>query len=138
MGWRDFQAAPQREFMENMESMNNAPPLIPLIPLIPIGGGAITPDARPVSAAANVAEMTRRPWISWTVMGETLPDNSVELPFFDDEPTGVMPLVLVKTATKTCYCCKGVDFWLGGTVEHPHYVCRRCHPPAPGAERMAQ
>jgi hypothetical protein len=38
MGWRDFQAAPPREFMESMESMNIDTPevlLIPLIPLIP-------------------------------------------------------------------------------------------------------
>ncbi len=29
-----------------------------------------------------------------------------------------------------CLCCRGIDFWQGrGAV-----VCRRCHPPAPGAE----
>ena len=36
MGWRNFQAAPPREFMESMESMTIDTPLIPLIPLIPI------------------------------------------------------------------------------------------------------
>jgi len=35
----------------------------------------------------------------------------------------------------TCYCCKGTDYWLAGTVKYPNWVCRRCHPPAPGAER---
>ena len=30
----------------------------------------------------------------------------------------------------TCYACRGTDFWEGtGKV-----TCRRCHPPAPGAE----
>lgn len=36
-----------------------------------------------------------------------------------------------------CYCCKGTDFWLAGTEEHPHWECRKCHPPAPGAELVA-
>lgn len=36
-------------------------------------------------------------------------------------------------ATPTCINCRGTDFWQGsGAV-----VCRRCHPPAPGAERAA-
>lgn len=34
-------------------------------------------------------------------------------------------------APVVCYTCRGSDFWIGsGAV-----VCRRCHPPAPGAER---
>lgn len=37
------------------------------------------------------------------------------------------------TAPVTCFSCWGVDFWQGsGAV-----VCRRCHPPAPGAEVLA-
>lgn len=29
-----------------------------------------------------------------------------------------------------CYACRGTDFWIGtGKV-----TCRKCHPPAPGAE----
>jgi hypothetical protein len=39
------------------------------------------------------------------------------------------------TEREACYCCKGTDYWLGGTNKYPHWVCRRCHPPAPGAER---
>jgi len=35
---------------------------------------------------------------------------------------------------KQCYCCKSIDFWVGGTEKYPHNICRRCHPPAPGAE----
>ena len=35
-----------------------------------------------------------------------------------------------------CYCCKGTDYWLAGTEQYPHWVCRECHPPVPGAERM--
>ena len=30
-----------------------------------------------------------------------------------------------------CYVCRGSDFWTGSGAT----VCRRCHPPAPGAER---
>jgi hypothetical protein len=33
-----------------------------------------------------------------------------------------------------CYCCKGTDYWMGGTEKYPHWICRKCHPPAPGAE----
>lgn len=36
-----------------------------------------------------------------------------------------------------CYCCKGTDYWLAGTGKYPHWICRKCHPPAPGAERQA-
>ena len=36
MSWRDFQAAPPREFMESMESMTINPPVVSLIPLIPL------------------------------------------------------------------------------------------------------
>ncbi len=33
---------------------------------------------------------------------------------------------------ETCRCCNGQDFWQGAGKT----VCRRCHPPAPGAERV--
>ena len=39
------------------------------------------------------------------------------------------------TERKICYCCKGNDFWLAGTGDYPHWVCRKCHSPAPGSER---
>ena len=39
------------------------------------------------------------------------------------------------TERTTCYCCNGTDYWLAGTEQYPHWVCRRCHPPAPRAER---
>jgi len=32
----------------------------------------------------------------------------------------------------TCYCCRGSDFWLS---IYDKWTCRRCHPPAPGAEK---
>ena len=37
---------------------------------------------------------------------------------------------------KICYCCKGTDYWLGGTEKYPNWICRKCHPPVPGAERL--
>lgn len=33
-----------------------------------------------------------------------------------------------------CYWCKSHDLWRAGTEQYPHWVCRNCHPPAPGAE----
>lgn len=33
-------------------------------------------------------------------------------------------------AVVVCFSCQGVDFWQGTGA----LVCRRCHPPAPGAE----
>jgi hypothetical protein len=44
----------------------------------------------------------------------------------ESEPTGPVSA----GPALTCYACRGTDFWAGtGKV-----VCRRCHPPAPGAE----
>ena len=38
--------------------------------------------------------------------------------------------IVVTSRNVTCFSCWGSDFWQGsGAV-----VCRRCHPPAPGAE----
>lgn len=39
------------------------------------------------------------------------------------------------TKHKMCPCCHGVDFWRSATQEG-HSVCRTCHPPAPGAEKL--
>lgn len=33
-----------------------------------------------------------------------------------------------------CYCCHGQDFWLS---IHGVTICRHCHPPAQGAEKVA-
>lgn len=30
-----------------------------------------------------------------------------------------------------CWCCRGTDFWVS---QYRPKICRRCHPPAPGAE----
>ena len=35
-----------------------------------------------------------------------------------------------EAAPVVCYSCRGSDFWRGRGV----VVCRRCHPPVPGAE----
>ena len=42
----------------------------------------------------------------------------------------------IPTPTRTCFCCKGDDFWQSAVQEN-HSVCRKCHPPAPGAEKGA-
>jgi len=42
-----------------------------------------------------------------------------------------------RTEKPTCYSTHN-DYWLGGTVEHPHWICRICHPPAPGAGRTPE
>lgn len=41
------------------------------------------------------------------------------------------------TQKKQCYWCKSTDLWVGVTEKFAHEVCRRCHPPAPGAEKIA-
>jgi len=35
-----------------------------------------------------------------------------------------------------CPNCKGDDFWQSAVQEN-HTICRRCHPPAPGAEKVS-
>lgn len=37
---------------------------------------------------------------------------------------------------RPCYSCRSMDYWMGGTDEYPLWICRNCHPPAPGAERI--
>lgn len=52
-----------------------------------------------------------------------IPENEPNLQAAPDSPAD-------RGAPVVCYVCRGSDFWAGfGTV-----VCRRCHPPAPGAE----
>jgi putative DNA primase/helicase len=36
---------------------------------------------------------------------------------------------------ESCYACGGTDFWLSRAADP---ICRRCHPPAPGAEEESQ
>lgn len=150
MGWRDFQAAPPREFMESMEIMTIGTPLIPLIPLIPIEAVSENRGEMPVTERATDAAPLARPWISWEVMTLGAADTPGELPFPDADlkPVVVYPEghiwhkwyeTPVPTATaspvRTCYACKGVDHWLS---IHGLTICRKCHPPAPGAERIAE
>jgi len=37
---------------------------------------------------------------------------------------------------RTCRCCNGTDFW-ESAVQDGHSVCRRCHPPMEGAEKIS-
>ncbi len=41
------------------------------------------------------------------------------------------------TSAKPCYCCKGTDFWESST-KAGYFVCRKCHPPMEGAERISK
>jgi|GEM_PF-2721197 len=58
------------------------------------------------------------------------------------KPVPVVPAVpVINTVTtdkliltKPCYWCKSTDMWLVNIPETT-WRCRRCHPPAPGAER---
>lgn len=45
-----------------------------------------------------------------------------------------LPTLSIKTSANTCYCCKSTDFWQSA-VTAKHFVCRKCHPPAPNAEK---
>ena len=150
MGWRDFQETPPQEFMESMELMNSPepllsaapqrefmefmefipiePPLIPLIPLIPIAAGF-----------KNRVD-TRQPDTTTAFCTPYGGHCSVKV-------TGAYPADCIRTKCehytgqaprRTCYSCKGPDFWESAVTETPRFICRRCHPPAPGAERIRQ
>ena len=62
------------------------------------------------------------------------PEKPPETPFPGNsgiETVDVQNLTpLPDPAILVCYQCRGVDFWHGQFVT----ICRRCHPPAPGAE----
>ena len=49
---------------------------------------------------------------------------------------GKVEPIMSGSAKLICYWCKSTDFWRGGTPRHPKWICRKCHPPAPGAEVM--
>jgi len=61
--------------------------------------------------------------------------ENIQKPLISDppKPSKVSP---PEPEGKRCYCCKSTDFWTGGTEKYPKLICRKCHPPAPGAERI--
>jgi hypothetical protein len=86
----------------------------------------------------------RSRWLDWTPGTPTeIPDAPPTPPpakptkpgyegFAGDHPTPVLKnhAPSEMSGAVVCYSCWGSDFWQGsGAV-----VCRRCHPPAPGAE----
>jgi hypothetical protein len=56
-------------------------------------------------------------------------------PRIDTASAAMLPPLPLLPHQRPCYCCKGIDYWLAGTKKYPHWICRKCHPPAPGAER---
>jgi hypothetical protein len=56
-------------------------------------------------------------------------------PRIDTASAAMLPPLPLLPHQRPCYCCKGIDYWLAGTEKYPHWICRKCHPPAPGAER---
>jgi hypothetical protein len=54
------------------------------------------------------------------------------LPMLPQLPTKMS--IIENMPIRKCNWCKSTDFWLGGTYKNPHRICRKCHPPAPGAE----
>lgn len=62
------------------------------------------------------------------------PGTVLEIPLEAFEKLkGKVAAVHPETAKLICYCCKSTDFWLS---IHGRMICRKCHPPAPGAEVM--
>jgi len=57
------------------------------------------------------------------------------IPLTNTASADTLPRLPMLPNKHPCYCCKGTDYWLAGTEKYPHWVCRKCHPPAPGAER---
>jgi hypothetical protein len=57
----------------------------------------------------------------------TIPDEVFERLQGKVEPLPPLPCVV-------CYWCRGKDFWESSSFPG-HWICRRCHPPVPEAER---
>lgn len=74
-----------------------------------------------------------------TPLGEILAGRIVSIPdhLLERLRGKVEPVPVLPPGMSPCHCCKGVDYWLAGTERYPHWICRKCHPPAQGAERQA-
>lgn len=160
MGWRDFQATPSqefmefmesmpvsmatppREFMESMESIKLDSPLIPLIPLIPQDilseSGGISAYCGSYAGHCSARLDTDYPaqCISTNCEHYGLPEapsrwGVYSMAAYCPEPANDT------TKHSVCPNCNGDDFWLSANAEN-HSVCRKCHPPAPGAEKESQ
>ena len=114
MSWRDFQANNPMEFMESMEFIISTTQMIPQKGIS--NNGSIPTLPVPLPDTASISPKGRGIWKLADLCCEQVTGN-----FKRD----------------TCYWCKGNDFWLGGTEQYPHWICRRCHPPAPGAELIS-
>jgi hypothetical protein len=82
----------------------------------------------------------RSRWLDWTpeyseippTPPPTKPTKETFVGSVGAHPTRILKIQAPSAdpALVVCYVCRGSDFWQGsGAV-----VCRRCHPPAPGAE----
>jgi hypothetical protein len=89
-------------------------------------GGVVAPKVQHKPAMTAVEKTQETPWVNWTVMGEDATDDDIDLPFNDDD---FLP------KPRTCYCCKGTDFWESANQDD-HWICRKCHAPiTPELER---
>lgn len=92
---------------------------------------AVSPLPTPITAFRSFTASTRA---REHVHAGAVSDGVVELLARQEITTvtaqGNQEITTVTAAPVTCFSCWGSDFWQGtGAV-----VCRRCHPPAPGAE----
>jgi hypothetical protein len=89
-------------------------------------------EARGVELVADGGRLRFRPLeaVDATLM-TAVKENKAELLRLVGEP-----------APLRCFACHGSDFWQGrpipysdGTTEPALWLCRRCHPPTPGAKQ---
>lgn len=57
-----------------------------------------------------------------------------EKPRSDRASVDTLPLLPALPEKTPCYCCHGADYWQSRI--NGDSICRKCHPPAPGAERV--
>ena len=88
--------------------------------------------AEPVTAGHNIPCVTN---VTELVFDPVTPESLTKTPLNSASATE-LPVLSLLPPEKACYCCKGTDYWLAGTAKYPHWVCRKCHPPAPGAEKF--
>jgi hypothetical protein len=98
---------------------------------------------------AEVLTELRAAGVTVTRAGDRLrlaPPQAVPAPLLAavKENKAALLRLVEEPAPVRCFTCRGAPFWRGpvhyanGTENPGPWICRTCHPPAPGAEREAK
>lgn len=92
---------------------------------------AVSPLPTPITAFRSFTASTRaREHVHAGAVSDEVVDHLTRQEITTVTAQGNQEITTITAATITCFSCWGSDFWQGSGVT----VCRRCHPPAPGAE----